>query len=130
MSVGYISLGSEECRPWMERFRMLYESQEEMDYDFKDLSRSLRGGGNPEEIAQFDWGPGGNGKGLKAAAHEALGEYCARLSSSCVEYSKYKKRTGTTFHCGRHEKLACGNCRLDENAIVVMDQLKRYTGLI
>ena len=132
MSVGYDFhwASEEECRPWMERFRMLYESQEEMDYDFKDLSRSLRGGGNPEEIAQFDWGPGGNGKGLKAtAAHEALGEYCAPLSSSCVEYSKYKKRDGHDIPLWTARKARLWQLsELDENAIVDMDQLKRYTG--
>jgi phage/plasmid-associated DNA primase len=132
MSVGYDFKWAteEECRPWMERFRMLYESQEEMDYDFKDLSRSLRGGGNPEEVAQFDWGPGGNGKGFKAtAAHKALGQYCATLSSSCVEYSKYKKNNGHDIPLWTARKARLWLLsELDENAIVDMDQLKRYTG--
>jgi phage/plasmid-associated DNA primase len=132
MSVGYDFhwASEEECRPWKERFRMLYESQEEMDYDFKDLSRSLRGGGNPEESAQFDWGPGGNGKGIKAtAAHEALGQYCATLSSSCVESSKYKKRDGHDIPLWTARKARLWQLsELDEHAIVDMDQLKRYTG--
>lgn len=55
-----------ECLSF-EVFRKLYRSRAEMDWDWKEMSRSLVGLNN-EEIAKFELGEGGNGKSLKAAA--------------------------------------------------------------
>ena len=68
MSCGYAFewKTDEECKEWYDVFRTLYRSQEEMDWDWKEMSRSLVGI-NKEEIAKFELGDG-NGKGMKATA--------------------------------------------------------------
>ena len=52
----------DECQEWLDIFLKLYRSQEEMDFDWKEMARSLVGTNNKEEIAKFELGGGGNGK--------------------------------------------------------------------
>jgi phage/plasmid-associated DNA primase len=119
----------EECKEWLCVFRELYRSQEEMDWDWKEMARSLVGI-NKEEIAKFELGPGGNGKGLKATVEQqALGDYCKTLSSSCVLKTKYTVRNGhdiSLYSARRARRWQLSE--LNEQDILDTEQFKRYTG--
>ena len=96
MSCGYDFkwLSEKECEEWLEILRTLYQTDEEMEYDLKEISRSLVGR-NREEIAKFNQGPGGNGKSFKADLIQAvLGDYCGVLNKNVLLESKYKQKNG------------------------------------
>ena len=75
--------------------RKLYRSQEEMDFDWKEI-RSLVGTYNKEEIAKFELGGGGNGKGFKSTAEQkapgqllqtAIKQLCSKRQIYCSKWS-------------------------------------------
>ena len=131
MSCGYAFewKTDEECKEWYDVFRTLYRSQEEMDWDWKEMSRSLVGM-NKEEIAKFELGDGGNGKGVKATAEMlALGDYCKPISSSCVLKTKYTIRNGhdISLYSGRNARR-WQMSELNKNDVLDTEQFKRYSG--
>ena len=120
---------NEQCKEWYDVFRTLYRSQEEMDWDWKEMSRSLVGI-NKEEIAKFELGDGGNGKGMKATAEAStLGDYCKPLSSSCVLKTKYTVRNGHDISLYSGRKARRWQCsELNKNDVLDTEQFKRFTG--
>ena len=120
----------DECQEWLDIFLKLYRSQEEMDFDWKEMARSLVGTNNKEEIAKFELGGGGNGKGFKSTAEQkALGDYCKPLSSSCVLKGKYTVRNGhdIALYSGRKARRWQFS-EFHEADVLDTEQFKRYTG--
>jgi phage/plasmid-associated DNA primase len=120
-----------ECQEWIDIIRRGFDTDEEMDYAWKCKARCLEGNANPEEIANFEQGPGGDSKGVQAAfCDKALGDYCENgLSASVIVHNNKKIRDGHDINLWSARKARMWIfSELQDGEAIDMEQFKRYSG--
>jgi phage/plasmid-associated DNA primase len=123
------NVAQEDWEGWLEILRKPYSSDEETEFELKEIARSLEGT-NKEEIMKLIIGGGGNGKGFREKfVHKVFGDYCETIANSCVIKSKNTVRNGhdISLYTARKARRWIVS-ELEEHDVLDTGELKKFSG--